>query len=95
MLTLTRHLPHLLFTPPPWTGCGSPFCLLDKPSIITYKTRLVANRALRGDFQEGDTFAYLCLYLGGGQTHSKAGQNDSQTHSDLHIIPLNSRLSTA
>lgn len=79
----------------PRTGCGSPFCLLDKPSIITYKTRLVANRTLRGDFQEGDTFAYFCLYLRGGQTHSKAGQNDSQTYCDLHIVPLNSRPSTA
>lgn len=79
----------------PRTGCGSPFCLLDKPSIITYKTRLVANRTLRGDFQEGDTFTYFCVYLRGGQTHSKADQNDSQTYCDLHIVPLNSKPSTA
>lgn len=64
-----------------------PSYLLDKSSIMAYKTRLVANnRALRGDFQKGDTFACLFLCLGGGHTHSKAAQSDSPIHSDPHIV---------
>lgn len=71
--------------PPPWAGCGCPSSLLDKPSIITYKDRLLAISALRADFPEGDTFASLCLYLGGGESHSKAAQSDSPNHSDPHF----------
>lgn len=44
----------------------------------------MAIQALRADFQ-GDTFACLCLCLGGGESHSKAAQSDSPIHSNPHF----------